>query len=177
MFSASADAHDIAPKGVNPFVGGQTVETTVVMDKARAGFQMYYQDLGAFISQPGETKEAFMGRVASFLAYYTKVKGWEACGMVQEAHNGQGWGVRLITNGSQLGCARIQFEMAGSTSTDESIHSHPTEGSAQVGPISPSVPMIFPTSIVAPAPAIWLPLPSCSVVLACFIKTGARPCW
>jgi hypothetical protein len=131
LFASSASAHDVPLPVDNPFPAGQNVET-VEMAKAPAGFQMYYQDLGSFVSHPGESKEKFMARVGSFLAYYTKVQGWEACGMVQESNAGDGWRVRLITNGSQLGCARIHFDTPGYTSTDESIHSHPSDGTAKV---------------------------------------------
>lgn len=130
LFASSASAHEVVAPVTAPF-DSQPVET-VVMDKTQAAFQMYYQDLGAFVSTSGETKEAFMTRVGRFLAYYTKVRGWEACGMIQEKDEGEGWRVRLITNGSQLGCARIQFDTPGYVSTDQSIHSHPNEGSARV---------------------------------------------
>ena len=90
-------------------------------------FQLYYQKLGAFVSRPEETRDRFMTRVANFLAYYTLSTGWEACGMIQEANDGSGWAVRLITNGSKIGCAQIHFDTPGYTSIDESIHSHPAE--------------------------------------------------
>lgn len=106
---------------------------TVNPDPEEVGrFQVYYQKLGAFESRTGETKERFMARVGTFLAYYTNNTGWEACGMVQEADNGDGWAVRLITNGSQIGCAQIKFDTPGYTNTNESIHSHPGEGSLRV---------------------------------------------
>lgn len=144
LFASASSAHELTPPPATPFLVSPVVsplEGLAVEDqapaglqmfKAPAGFQMYYQDLGAFVSRPEETKQSFMARVGTYLAYYTKVQGWEACGMVQQAENGDGWRVRLITNGSQLGCARIQFDTEGYVSTNESIHSHPTEGSAQV---------------------------------------------
>ena len=90
-------------------------------------FQLYYQKLGAFVSRPEETRDRFMTRVGNFLAHYTQSTGWEACGMIQEADDGKGWAVRLITNGSQIGCAQIHFDTPGYTSIDDSIHSHPAE--------------------------------------------------
>lgn len=145
LFSANAMAHpghapvpSQAPQveaaqdeGRAPLVDLETV--TVNPDPEEVGrFQVYYQKLGAFESQAGETKERFMSRVGTFLAYYTKNTGWEACGMIQQADNGEGWAVRLITNGSQIGCAQIKFDTPGYTNTDESIHSHPAQGSLQV---------------------------------------------
>lgn len=141
LFASASSAHELGAQHQGAFISTPVVESMVSgeqapaglqMFNAPAGFQMYYQDLGAFVSRPEETKEKFMARVGTFLAYYTKMQGWEACGMVQQSKDGDGWRVRLITNGSQLGCARIQFDTEGYVSTDESIHSHPTEGSAQV---------------------------------------------
>ncbi len=133
LCAANAMGHEPVPSAPqNPFPADAGPETAVVMKKAPVGFQLYYQDLGAFVSQQGETKDRFMARVGAFLAYYTKVRGWEACGMVQPAESGDGWAVRLVTNGSQLGCARIQFDMPGYLASEESIHSHPSAGSAKV---------------------------------------------
>ena len=138
LFSANAAAHgpEHEPPVASPEVAAQVVDMAAVTvtpePEDHPRFQLYYQKLGAFVSQPGEPKERFMARVGTFLAYYTKTTGWEACGMVQQTEDGQGWAVRLITNGSQIGCAQIQFETPGYVNTDEGIHSHPAKNSVRV---------------------------------------------
>lgn len=139
MFSANAAAHDNHglqanqnnPPTVERVVDLQPVQAvTPAPEKGR--FQLYYHTLGAFVSRDGENKEQFMARVGGFLAAYTSNTGWEACGMIQQAEKGEGWAVRLITNGSQIGCAQIEFDTPGYVNTEEGIHSHPEQQSLRI---------------------------------------------
>lgn len=138
---------------VLPLVAKTDATLAAASDTGR--FQLYYQRLGAFVSQPGETQDRFMTRVGSFLAYYTQSTGWEACGLIQEKQDGEGWAVRLITNGSQIGCAQIKFDVPGYVNTDLGIHSHPAKHSVRVslqdqrlasGPMCGSHRRVFPNA-------------------------------
>lgn len=119
----------VSSLGITPSAQAHELQTSSFssdsVSTSKRVFQLYYEDLGAFVSAPAETKEGFMLRVGSFLAHYTLKTGWEACGMVQESIEGKAWTVRLVTNGSQMGCARVAFEQDGFVPLDESIHSHP----------------------------------------------------
>lgn len=86
-----------------------------------------FKDLGVFQSN-GESKTAFVKKVAGFLANYTQSTGFEACGMIQQNPTTMQYKVRLITNYSQVVCAQIVFNEAGFISTGQSIHSHPQPG-------------------------------------------------
>lgn len=81
--------------------------------------------LGSHVSAPGETKEAFVLRVAAEMQRWTDRTGNEACGVLTT--DGQRWGVSLTTQQAQVLCffAR-EVVPAGMTATDENIHSHPT---------------------------------------------------
>ena len=83
-----------------------------------------YEEIGLYDSTVGETKKAFMIRVAEGLLDFTSKRGLEGCGVVQV--NAQGnWRVRLTTTGSQIGCVRVSFREEGYSATTEFIHSHP----------------------------------------------------
>lgn len=88
-----------------------------------------FKDLGVFESN-GESKTAFVKKVAGFLANYTQSTGFEACGMLQQHSTTQRFKVRLITNHSQVVCAQIVFNEPGFVNLGQSIHSHP-----QLGPL------------------------------------------
>ena len=45
--------------------------------------------------------------------------------MIQQSEDGQKWTVRLVTNGAQMGCAKMVFKREGFPVLAESIHSHP----------------------------------------------------
>lgn len=81
--------------------------------------------LGSHVSEPGETKEMFVLRVAAEMQRWTDLTGNEACGVL--ATDGQRWGVSLTTQQAQVLCffAR-EVVPAGMTATGENIHSHPT---------------------------------------------------
>ena len=109
-----AGAHEVAPA------------------EGTADFELAHQELGAFVSTPTETRDQFMARVGVFLAQYTKATGWEACGMLQQAQDGSGWGINLTTNGSQVACVQTHYELPGYTPTGEGIHSHPASHSVRL---------------------------------------------
>lgn len=84
-----------------------------------------FVELGALDSRPGEGKDQFMLRVGKVLDTFTSLTRHEACSAVMENEDGNAWRVRLITNRSQVACARIIFEENGFAPTAETIHSHP----------------------------------------------------
>ncbi len=139
LFAGAAAAHGPADLTTHSTLPTAPLIESVTPLKAQetdatepAAFQVFYQRLGTFISQPGENKNRFLTRVGNFLATYTKNHGWEACGMIEQAKQGEGWVVNLITNGSQIGCMQIEFDTPGFESTPESIHSHPDKYTLQV---------------------------------------------
>lgn len=77
-----------------------------------------------FQSEAGETKEAFVLRVARWMRTYTDSSSFEACGPLMAADGG-GWAVPVFTNLAQMGCAMPPVEMDGFAQSDETIHSHP----------------------------------------------------
>lgn len=80
--------------------------------------------LGDYISEQGETRDAFVLRVSPVLERFTKATGFEACGVL--ATDGQRFGVRLASIGSVLACELRASEVpAGMSALNVSIHSHP----------------------------------------------------
>ncbi|HGM7285111.1 TPA: hypothetical protein ACKP7V_000884 [Stenotrophomonas maltophilia] len=75
-------------------------------------------------SEAGETKEAFLLRIAPEVAAWTAENQAEACAFV--ATDGQRWGLKLITLRSQFECV-FAYGVApeGMTPTNETFHSHP----------------------------------------------------
>lgn len=90
----------------------------------RAPAHFVYEEIGLYDSVEGESKTAFMTRVAQGLLEFTNRRGFEGCGVVQVNQDGA-WRVRLTTTGSQLACARVAFREPGYVATSEFIHSHP----------------------------------------------------
>lgn len=83
-----------------------------------------YEEVALFDSVPGESKDAFMTRVAQGLLDFTLRSGFEGCGMLQENTQGA-WRVRLTTTRSQVACLRVAFRETGWRVSNQSIHSHP----------------------------------------------------
>ncbi|RRU72231.1 hypothetical protein [Stenotrophomonas maltophilia] len=81
------------------------------------------------LSEPGQTKDEFIRRVASYLDRLTAHTGAEACGELSTSPKGDQWGVRIVTQNSQLHCLIVKpnapFDFIA---TGEIIHSHPREG-------------------------------------------------
>lgn len=82
-----------------------------------------YAHLEDYISQPGETKIAFLTRVGAELRKYADHTGFEACGAI--ASDGTRWGVVIGSSHSHIGCAIYPDKLPpGMTFTGESIHTH-----------------------------------------------------
>lgn len=88
-----------------------------------------FVDLGVMDSQANEDLDQFVMRLSHYIDAFTRITQHEACGVIQERTDGQGWRVRVITNRSQIACARVHFEEPGYRATDETIHSHPANKS------------------------------------------------
>ena len=89
--------------------------------------------VGTHLSEPGETKEAFVRRIAPIMEAWTTQTGNEVCGVL--ATDGQNWGVKLTTQRSQVMCffaATVLPE--GMQATTDTIHTHPVppEGSTHL---------------------------------------------
>ncbi|KAF1704968.1 hypothetical protein [Pseudoxanthomonas kaohsiungensis] len=82
-----------------------------------------YQPLFEAVSEPGETLDAFVIRVAPRLVAYSDTTGFEACGVL--ASNGDRFGLAVGTNRSHVACASFRNKVpAGMVSTAETVHSH-----------------------------------------------------
>lgn len=81
--------------------------------------------VGVWTSRPGETKDAFMRRVSVPLYAFTATTGVEACGWLSKERGGERFRVRVLTNGSQMGCALVGFEDPDFEPIGQTIHTHP----------------------------------------------------
>lgn len=82
--------------------------------------------VGSYTSNPGESRDAFVLRVAGALKAWTDATGTEACGPI--VRTATGYAVTLTTEKSQVVCLISIQAPAGDTLTGDSIHSHPTDG-------------------------------------------------
>ncbi|MDF9442977.1 hypothetical protein EM864_14640 [Stenotrophomonas acidaminiphila] len=84
-----------------------------------------YQRLFEEVSEPGETMDAFVLRIAPQLAEYTAASGFEACGAI--ATDGERFGVIVGSNGGHTVCVNFHRRVPdGMTSTRQTVHSHTT---------------------------------------------------
>ncbi|CAN7533643.1 hypothetical protein LJR168_003860 [Pseudoxanthomonas sp. LjRoot168] len=78
------------------------------------------------LSQPGQTKAEFIHDVSRFLDGWTMRTNVEACAQISVSPQGDQFGVRILTQKSQVNCMTgkdmVPFDFI---STGESIHSHP----------------------------------------------------
>ena len=81
--------------------------------------------VSTLVSEPSETKEAFVRRLAIYMQAWTQEHGAEVCGFL--ATDGERWGVRLTTQKSQAFCFfAAAMVPEGMTATPETIHTHPS---------------------------------------------------
>lgn len=78
------------------------------------------------LSQPGQTKAEFIHDVSRFLDGWTMRTNVEACAQISVSPQGDQFGVRILTQKSQVNCLTgkdmVPFDFI---STGETIHSHP----------------------------------------------------
>lgn len=123
---AQAHDHDASQiPSIVPELSSITQEPINWTTPAQAAINLPFVELGAMDSRPGENKEAFLLRVGKVLDTFTTMTRHEACSAIMENADQNAWRVRLITNRSQMACARIIFEENGFSPTAETIHSHP----------------------------------------------------
>jgi hypothetical protein len=134
LLAASALVTGCAPAGTRPDTGPAYAwqhldsEAMLAMGPEEAQTYSLFEDLGTWTSRAGEGHDAFLVRVGSSLAAYTKKTGFEACGYV--ATKDGGWSVHLSTNRSHFNCIDINFDHNPAVvTTTETIHSHPNMGS------------------------------------------------
>jgi hypothetical protein len=85
-----------------------------------------FEDLGNWVSQPSETKDAFLLRVGQSLQLYTRTTGYEGCGYIVGEKGGTAWSVHLTTNLSHFNCLPVLFVPDPALNAlTETIHSHP----------------------------------------------------
>lgn len=110
LFAAAAQASGFAP--------------TEKVEIAGLG-SLDYQHVFTETSQPGETMDAFVLRIAPKLAEYTAETGFEACGAI--ASDGERFGVVVGSNGGHTVCVNFHRRVPdGMTSTRQTVHSHTT---------------------------------------------------
>lgn len=86
-----------------------------------------YAKLYDIVSDPGESVDAFMGRIGIRLREFSDKTGFEACGVV--ATDGERFGVVVGTNLAHTACANFDaFVPSGMRSTGSTIHSHGGQG-------------------------------------------------
>lgn len=83
--------------------------------------------VGNYTATPGESKDAFVLRVAEALKHWTDSTGTEACGVIARDATGA-LQVVLTTEKSQVVCLIPTSAPGGGTLSGDSIHSHPTDG-------------------------------------------------
>lgn len=85
------------------------------------------------LSQPGQTKAEFIHDVSRFLDVWTLGTNVEACAQISVSPQGDQWGVRILTQKSQVNCLTgkdmVPFDFI---STGETIHSHPNVENGRV---------------------------------------------
>ena len=85
-----------------------------------------YQRLFEAVSEPGESLDGFVLRIAPRLRAYSDATGFEACGLL--ATDGERFGVVVGTNQSHIACANFkQIVPAGMNHTNQTVHSHGTD--------------------------------------------------
>lgn len=105
-------------------VAGSIPAFGVELDAAR----LPYEHIADATSQPGESEQAFLLRIAPQLRAFSDKTGFEACGVI--ASDGRGaFGVVLGSSLSHLACVNDHSRVpAGMTDTGETIHSHGRQG-------------------------------------------------
>ena len=90
------------------------------------------QELGTYVSEPGEALPAFVRRVGRVVFEFTKQSGHEACGSLGKS--GDRYATILGSDGVQNGCLVRRSRLPERfVHTGESIHSHPVqEGSLRL---------------------------------------------
>jgi hypothetical protein len=95
-------------------------------------FQVQAWVVGTYTSHAGESRDAFVLRVAEALKAWTDETGTEACGPIAKEKDGTYY-VQLTTEKAQTVCLRSTVMPAGMTYTGDNIHSHPwKDGRSQV---------------------------------------------
>ena len=86
-----------------------------------------YQRLFEAVSEPGESLDGFVLRIAPRLRAYSDATGYEACGVL--ATDGERFGVVVGTNHSHIACVNFSvYRPIGMTSYKKTMHSHGVEG-------------------------------------------------
>lgn len=105
----------------------------LVMSASAHAQAIVRMDMGEYFSEPNETLDAFMLRVAPVLDKFTAEKEWEACAAIGKTPDGQRYGFILTSSQAALGCLVYTEALpAGMVSANVSIHSHP--GTREVYP-------------------------------------------
>lgn len=84
-----------------------------------------FVELGAMDSEPGESVDEFLVRVAQAMDVFTRRTHHEACAVIMSHTTEQAWRVRMTTNRSHLSCTMVEFEEPGFVRWGPDIHSHP----------------------------------------------------
>lgn len=84
-----------------------------------------FVEIGAMTSQPEESKEAFLVRLAQTMDAFTRATGHEACGLILKSNEAETYKVRLTTNRAHISCTMMSFREPGFHPIGEDIHSHP----------------------------------------------------
>lgn len=90
-------------------------------------------DMAEYLSEPGESLDAFMLRVAPVLDQFTAANEWEACAAIGKTPEGDRYGFILTSSQAALGCLVYTDSLPeGMVSAGLTLHSHP--GTKEVYP-------------------------------------------
>lgn len=81
-------------------------------------------EVGTYTSNTGETKDAFVLRVAAVLDEWSRTEHTEACGPIAQYPDGR-YVVALTTEKAQTMCIQSTAPPAGAVLTGDTIHNHP----------------------------------------------------
>lgn len=85
-----------------------------------------YNQVSVEVSQPGESLDAFVVRIAPVFDAFTARTEWEACGELAQSEDGR-YAVVIGSVQASLSCATSKDNVpVGFTAMGESVHSHPS---------------------------------------------------
>lgn len=101
-----------------------SLTATCAAARTMTAAELPYEHVSDQVSQPGETKQAFLLRMAPVLREWANQTGMEACAEIGASDDGR-YGLVVGTNHSHLGCVidpnRV---LPGMHATNETIHTH-----------------------------------------------------
>lgn len=103
---------------------GLSLVATCAVARTMTAAELPYEHIADYASQAGETKQAFLLRMAPIFRVWADKTGMEACAEIGASDDGQ-YGLVVGTNHSHLGCVIDPTRvLPGMHATNETIHTH-----------------------------------------------------